>query len=480
MVDLTMDIAQLQEMHDERNMSLVGRTLDYFVSCVKVQADEIARCIEDAKSEKALLRRLFSLVSENIEAAADGNITVPEYVQKALSKQEIFVYVGTHWMLCHTQEYYDFVKAACYKAGLEQTYVENPEFMNRMFEQVAFRVSQHRELAKPKKAVWINMQNGTLEVKEDGGIVLREHRRDDFFRYVLPYAYEPEAVCPRWDAFLDEVLPDKACQQMLMEFAAYCLTQGQWLQKMLVLYGSGANGKSVATEVLTRLFGRSNVSHVDLEKVTTDDNHRVLLENKLVNISQENGPNVQYSTLKNLVTGEEVMVKSLYRDVRPIAQYGKFIACYNTLPKMEYTYGFYRRIIIIPFGVTIPEDKRDTGLVKKLCEELPGILNRILQCLQELLKRGNFVECEVCSKAMDDYKLNSNSALRFFYERCVLAEEGMLQLKELFAEYKNFCHEENVKNPFGKNNFLKQLETTGVRMRKSNGLRYLNVKYSSQ
>lgn len=477
---MTMDIAQLQEMHDERNMSLVGRTLDYFVSCVKVQSGEIENLCVEAKSEKALQRRLLSLVSENIEAAAEGNITVPEYVQKALSKQEIFVFVGTHWMLCRTQEYYDFVKAACYKAGLDQTYVENPEFMNRMFEQVAFRVSQHREIAKPTKAVWINMQNGTLEVREDGGIVLREHRRDDFFRYVLPYAYDTAAECPLWQKFLDEVLSDKDSQQLLMEFAAYCLTQGQWLQKMLVLYGSGANGKSVVTDVLTSVFGQSNVSHVDLEKVTSDDNHRMLIENKLVNISQENGPNVQYSTLKNLVTGEEVMVKSLYKDVRPIAQYGKFIACYNTLPKMENTYGFHRRFIIIPFDVTIPEGKRDTGLTKRLCKELPGILNMMLGYLQQLQKRGNFIECEASNKAMEDYKLTSNSALRFFYERCVLAEDGMLLLKEVFAEYKNFCHEENVRNPFGRNNFFKQLETVGVSSKKSNGANYLNVKYKSE
>ncbi len=476
-VDINKELAQLDELHSERNHTIVGRTLDYFVQCVRVQADELARAVEDARSERALQRRLLSLVSENIEQAADGNITVPEYVQKALSRQEIFVFVGTHWMLCHTQEYYDFVKAACYKAGLNQTYVENPEFMNRMFETVAFRVSQHRELAKPRKAVWINMQNGTLEVKEDGGIVLREHRKEDFFRYALPYAYDPDADCERWKAFLDEVLPDKDSQEMLMEFAAYCLTQGQWLQKMLVLLGSGANGKSVATEVLTRVFGQSNVSHVDLEKVTNDDNHRVLIENKLVNISQENGPSVAYSTLKNLVTGEEVMVKSLYKDVRPIGQYGKFIACYNALPKMENTYGFYRRIIIIPFDVTIPEGKRDTGLTKKLCEELPGILNMMLDCLQRLLKRGNLIECKASVKAMDEYKLNSNSVLRFFDERCVLAEDGMIQLKELFAEYKNFCHEENVKNPFGRNNFKKQLQTVGVTTRIVNGLAYLNVKY---
>ena len=455
------DLKRLAEQKEVRTRDCVRIHLDACLRRVENKEEAIGGIIEEAKTRRAAETRLCDLLSRVVVEAADGNLVAREYTQKAMSKQAMFVYVSTHWMPIRTQVYYDFVKDGAALAGLPEEFLESPEFMNRLFEQTAFRVARDRELQVPRGQVWINLQNGTLEVDGQGRTCFRGHVRDDFFTYVLPYPYEPGAECPRWKAFLDQVLPEEGAQMLLGEFIGYCFTDMK-LEKMLILYGGGSNGKSVTTDVIRELLGRENVSSVDLEKLTTDDNHRSLMEGKLANIAQENGPNVQYSVLKTMVSGEPVMVKTLYKDPKLMYQYGKLISSYNKLPKTENTEGFFRRWILMPFDVTIKEEERDVRLKDKLCEELPGILNWVLEGLLRLVRQRAFTASELCNRALEQYKLNSNSALRFLDERCVANEAGQLTLKELYTEYVRWCNEDGVQNKFGRNAFAEILEKDGA------------------
>jgi len=470
------DLEDLKKGREKYDHNVVGGHLSAYVAKVPDISDKLNDIAVQSKTQKAVETRFCEEVSAVIVEAADGNITVTEYVQKQMSKQVVYLYVGTHWRSIRTQQFYDFVKDGAYAAGLDQKYAENPRFMNTLFEAVAFRVSRDREQYVPNGEVWINMQNGTLEVMQDGSLNFRQHVREDFFTYVLPYGYQPEAQCPRWHKFLDEVLPEKESQLLLGEYLGYCFTRNLKLEKCLVMYGGGQNGKSVTTDVACELFGYKNVSHIDLEMLTTNETYRAEAVGKLANISQENGPNVQYSTLKNMVSGETVMVRNLYKDPYPTSNYGKIIASYNTLPKTENTFGFYRRWLLLPFNVTISKEQMDVNLKAKLCEELSGILNWVLECLQGLVVRKGFTESKVCEEALDEYKLNCNSALRYFYERCVLDEDSRLKLKDLYADYLRFCNEDNISNRFGKNNFMQQLKNVGVGKRTYAGINYLNVK----
>ena len=457
------DLKRLEEAREERAHSIVKIHLEACLARVNDIHEALDFIIENGKSQRGIETRLREAVSAEVVEAAQGLITVVEYAQKMMSKQSLMVYVGTHWVRIRTQVFYDFVKDCAMKTGLGTAYVEQPDFMNKLFEQVAFRVARDRELFVPKGQVWINMQNGTLEVHDDGTIRLRTHDKEDFFTYVLPYSYDPSARCDRWHAFLDRVMPEVAMQMAFGEYISSCLVPDMKLEKWAALYGKGANGKSVATDVITELMGRENVSHVDLEKLTQDDNQRSMCEGKLANISQENGPNVNYSVLKSYVSGEPLIVKRLYKDPAPMTHYGRLIASYNILPKAENTHGNHRRWLLFPFDVTIPEAERDIHLKDRLCEELPGILNWVLECLQRLIENKGFTESLGCKEALRKYVVNSNSALRFLEERCVEDETGSFRLKDLYPEYLNFCHEEGVTNRFGRNSFGEQLENAGIR-----------------
>lgn len=95
----------------------------------------------------------------------------------------------------------------------------------------------------------INFLNGTLDLKNES---LGQHSSLDYFRYVLPYPYAPNATCPMFMKYLDRVLPDKDAQKVLAEYIGWIFTPLK-LEKCLFLYGSGKMGNRCSW-ILSRLF----------------------------------------------------------------------------------------------------------------------------------------------------------------------------------------------------------------------------------
>jgi putative DNA primase/helicase len=102
--------------------------------------------------------------------------------------------------------------------------------------------------------VLINLQNGTLEIDGNGQHELRDFDSADFLKYQLPFDYNPQASAPMFQKFLDKVLPDKSAQNVLAEYCGYVFVKNLKLEKAMILYGQGANGKSVFFDVITALF----------------------------------------------------------------------------------------------------------------------------------------------------------------------------------------------------------------------------------
>ena len=63
----------------------------------------------------------------------------------------------------------------------------------------------------------------------------------------VDYGWEPREMPIQWITFLSEVLPDEKDQELLQMFLGATLMSRREakIETMLVLYGSGANGKSV-------------------------------------------------------------------------------------------------------------------------------------------------------------------------------------------------------------------------------------------
>jgi putative DNA primase/helicase len=131
-----------------------------------------------------------------------------------------------------------------------------------------------------------------------------------------------------------------------------------------------------------------------------------------------------------------------------LKQYAKLIFNCNELPKdVEHTNAYFRRFLIIPFDVTIQPHEQDKQLHIKIIEnELSGVFNWVLDGLNRLLEQKRFSECEAAKKAVEQYKIESDSVQMFLNEYDYsVSVTNETPLKEVFNEYRNYCNESGFK-----------------------------------
>ena len=275
-----------------------------------------------------------------------------------------------------------------------------------------------------------------------------------------------------FQAFLDKVLPDRDSQRVLAEFVGYIFTRKLKLEKALLLHGGGSNGKSVFFEVLTAMLGSENTCSYSLSSLTDSRSayYRAMLADKLVNYTSEVEGKLEASLFKQIVSCEPVEARLPYGKPFILTDYAKLIFNANNLPKdVEHTHAFFRRFLIIPFTVTIPEDEADVKLASKIIdEELSGVFNWALDGLQRVLMQSGFSECKAARQAIDQYKRESDSVKMYVEEHdLVCSLDGFETLKDLFQGYKRFCDDDGYRT-LGKQNFSKRLELCGFVKSKRN------------
>lgn len=471
---LEKDMQKLETMDKLRQMNIVEHTLDAVMEQVENKETEINELFGSTMRKGEAYMGVMEFITMYIASLLDGKMLVNEYIEKNKSKQQVWLFLYTHWEVVDMQLFYVFVKRCTSRMGLKEIFCDDPDFMGKLFLRILFKLMDYRKQKIMPGDVWVNVQNGTLELHADGSVVLREHRAEDFFTYVLPYSYDPHAECPLWYEFLNKVLPEAETQLLLAEFIGYCFTKNLKLEKMGVFYGTGSNGKSVCLDIITMLLGCHNVSNISLSALTMDDEKRSLIEGKLANISHESKGELDTAMLKQIVSGEPTEVRRLYIGTHKMTDIPKLFTSYNRLPSAEYTFGFFRRWLLFPFRVTIPEHEQDVNLAKKLSLELSGILNWTLHALSGLIQRKAFSNSATCSDALKEYINTSNSAMQFVSTRCTICETSMIKLADLYKAYTTFCAEEDFKK-IGKKNFQEIIESFGAKAFRAHNSKYYHI-----
>lgn len=315
----------------------------------------------------------------------------------------IYLYSGTHWEKIDPQVLKVFLRE-CNQA-IEQDRIRGADYkdIDKLMKQFPCTVMGLDVQRVPGK---LNFMNGTLDMST---MKLGPHQYDDYFRTVQPFGYDPNANCPLFMKFLGEVLPDKETQMVLSEYIAWTLQPDLKLEKVMVFYGSGRNGKSVMIDIIEALFGSQNVSHESLSDMCGENgaNSRSNIVGKMLNTCADVSPKaIEGDIFKRMVSGEAISMKILYKDVITTTDYPKMVFSLNELPKTKDTSGgYYRRFLIIPFKYIIPKKKVDPLLAKKIIgSELPGIMNWVLEGWKRLVRQQAFTQSRVIDKALEDYK----------------------------------------------------------------------------
>ena len=248
----------------------------------------------------------------------------------------------------------------------------------------------------------IAFENGVLNLET--GVFDRGFDALRIVTEALPYRYDEGAGCPRWEAFLGEVMPDSSMRRVLQEFFGCCYVDRGALsiEKFGIFLGAGANGKSVIREVVSRAMGKANVASYDAEQITRSE-LQPYLNGKRINFASDMKATAAFdSALKALASGQEVVGRKIYGEP-VVVKAPPIVFSMNQLPPFRDTSdAFFRRVLLFSFDVVIPEDRRDASLADTICkDELPGVFRWMMEGRKRILaSRGVFSPCAAMDRAL--------------------------------------------------------------------------------
>ena len=374
----------------------------------------------------------------------------------------IYIYNGAYWIPFSKDEVIELLYKFALKVGLPLLEAKDEAFIEKLYKQLMSMLPLKKRSSKPLNL--INLQNGTFNIDT---MELQPFNPDDFLTYQLPFAYNPNAVNDLWLKFLDEVLPDKNTQRTLQEVLGSIFVRGIKLEYAYFLYGSGANGKSVIMEVLKALLGKENLSFYSIGELKEDHN-RAELKDKLLNIASEaETREIKSDLFKRLASGEPINARKKYGHPFTMENYAKLLFLVNRmqLKSIEYTEGFFRRFLILPFNVTIPKEKRDKKLHFKIIEAgLDGVLNWIIEGAKSILINEDIFISKECKDSFKQFIKDIDSVLQFLDDNNLKKSTyyNKYYAKDLISHYRSWCIENGI-HPVGRNELFKRLQALGYK-----------------
>ena len=357
----------------------------------------------------------------------------------------VYLFNGEYWEHIDNNLFKDFLGQVALKTGVNKFDAKLHLFKDELFKQF-ISDARLKEIKTDNRTKLINLKNGTFEINRIKQTV-REFNKSDFLTYQLPFKYNPKAKSPTFKNFLNEVLPDKDLQNVLAEYLGYIFIRNGVLklEKVLLLYGTGANGKSVLFDVICALLGSQNITNYSLQSLTGKDGyHRAMIANKLLNYASEINGKLEVSFFKQLASGEPVEARLPYGNPQLITDYARFIFNCNELPReTEQTNAFFRRFIILPFRKTIPPEKQNKKLAEQIINnELSGVFNWVIDGLKRLLENEKFTDSDIVKNEVRLYEIESDSVLMFLedfeYQTSI---KKTIAVNVIYNEYKVYCYD---------------------------------------
>jgi putative DNA primase/helicase len=312
----------------------------------------------------------------------------------------------------------------------------------------------------------VTLQNGLYDLSQ---YELIAHDSGIFTTNLLPYDYDPDAECPRWLQYLDEVFlsdSDAATILFVQEAVGYAFHKSIPKAVLFFLIGDGGNGKSVFIDVISSLCGKDNVCNISLNRLN-DEKYLPELFGKMINVSGETPSAKQMNTdlIKSVVAGDWVTGREVYKKPSKFKPYAKHYLGMNTLPEIDdNTHGMWRRIHVIEFPRTFKESEMDVELTGKLIDELSGIFNWALEGYRRLRDQGFiFSISPSMQKSKKLYKQKNSSVIDFAESRLdkIIDSEKSITLKDAYRKYQEYCFSEGIKNVPSKIDFSSTIQSEG-------------------
>jgi len=307
----------------------------------------------------------------------------------------------------------------------------------------------------------VPVQNGILNLRTKE---LSNFDKRKIFFNKLPMEYNPKQDCPTIKKHFETVLSSIDDVKVIQELFGFLLYKEYFIEKAVMLIGSGRNGKGKTLDLMKNFLGADNVSSVPLQAFEQDGFAISGLHGKMANLAGDlssnalkNSGRFKELTGRDLITAQRKFMNALH-----FVNYAKLVFSCNELPKTyDQTEGFWARWVILEFPYTfkveeeimsLPEDERvnlkvmDPEIEKKLQkpEELSGLLNWAIEGLHRMFENKDFSIGQTSTKIKEMWNAKSDS-LTYFLNNCVEEDwDKVLPSDEFTMAYKKFCKSMNL------------------------------------
>lgn len=336
----------------------------------------------------------------------------------------------------------------------------------------------------------LNCRNGTVDLRT--GTVF-PHSKDRLLSRMAEASFVPGAQCARWLQFLDYIMGGDQSRVNLLQRGVGASACGAPWQYLIFLYGSGANGKSVFLEVVSRIlasYAGEAAQGLLLQKKNEAHPTEVadLMGKRFVTSEEVDQSSVlDEGRVKRLTSGRPIKARFMREDLFEFRPTHKLWIAINHKPRVRgQDEGIWRRIKLVPFEVQIPPaERRDfEEVVKEFLQERDGILGWIVQgCLE--WQRDGLGASEAVEAAHEQYRHGMDDFGQFLEECVAAAPEAIAAIckvksSDLYGAYTQWCEAGGVRKPMTQTSFSLRMTERGYRSEKSGCVWWLGITLQSK
>jgi putative DNA primase/helicase len=330
----------------------------------------------------------------------------------------------------------------------------------------------------------LNTPDGTVDLRSGD---IRPHRAEDHITKCTAVAPDANCPTPMWTDFLKRVTADdEQLQEYLARMCGYALTGLTTEHALFFLHGGGANGKSVFLNTVADIMGDYHcTAPIETFTITTHDRHptelAMLRGARLVTSTEtEEGRPWAESRIKQLTGGDKISARFMRQDFFEYTPQFKLGISGNHKPGLRSVdEAIKRRMNLIPFLVTIPEEERDVELRTKLKAEWPGILAWMIKGCAFWQTIG-LVPPKVVVVATNAYLSEEDAFKIWMEEYCDIDRGAWTPVTQLFYSFQYWA-ETNKEHVGTSKKFSQKLETMGFERMKQNGKRgFLGIRLKAE
>lgn len=302
--------------------------------------------------------------------------------------------------------------------------------------------------------------NGVVELDT---ATLRPGRRDDRVTLRTAVPYDPQADCPRWFRFLDEILPDSDVREFVWRAVGYSLTGSVSEQCFFLLFGRGSNGKTLFMSTLRNVFGEyahsAPFSLFDWRERGQHPQALAQLEGRRFVTASEAAENCRLNEdrLKSLAGGEPITAHLMRQNDRTFETTSKIWLAVNHLPRvLDDSDGFWRKARVIGFNqrfvdaahlpATAGTNLRiaDRNLPQALAAEAPGILSWAVQGAG-LWATDGLREPDSVRQDSAGWRDEADPLADFLAAECITGPTARVRAADLYRAYCQHCEAEGIR-----------------------------------